>query len=81
MTIHLTPREYEVWQMTAIGLPVKAICSRLGICRDTVWRYRQNVMEHFHVSSPAELTLAAIANGVVKVKPTRIKLTVGSKIP
>lgn len=77
MTIHITPRELEVWKLTAIGLPVKVICSRIGICRDTLWRYRQNVMEHLHVSSPVELTLAAIANGVVKVEPSRVKLVVG----
>lgn len=67
----LTPREYDVLQLTALDRPVKEIGATLGICRDTVWRYRQEVMGKLNVSSPVGLALAAVACGVVTVEPRR----------
>ena len=52
----LTPREREVLQLVAEGLPTKAIAARLGLSVKTVETYRQQIMDKLDLHSVAELT-------------------------
>lgn len=60
----LTPREREVLQLVAEGLPSKLIASRLGLSIKTIETHRQHVMEKLDLHSVAELTKYAIREGI-----------------
>jgi DNA-binding NarL/FixJ family response regulator len=63
----LTPREREVLQLVAEGLPTKAIAGRLGVSVKTVETYRQQLMEKLDLHSVAELTKYAIREGLTQL--------------
>ena len=63
--MRLTPREQEVLQLVAAGLPNKSIARRLGIGHRTVEVHRAHIMEKLQAGSSAELILMAVlARGV-----------------
>jgi DNA-binding NarL/FixJ family response regulator len=63
----LTPREREVLQLMAEGVPTKAIAARLEVSVKTVETYRQQVMEKLDLHSVAELTKYAIREGLTEL--------------
>lgn len=63
----LTPREREVLQLLAEGLPTKAIAARLSLSVKTVETYRQQIMEKLDLHSVAELTKYAIREGLTSL--------------
>jgi DNA-binding NarL/FixJ family response regulator len=63
----LTPREREVLQLLAEGLPTKTIASRLGVSVKTAESYRQQIMEKLDLHSVAELTKYAIREGLTQL--------------
>ena len=63
----LTPREREILQSIAEGLPTKDIASRLCISLKTVDTHRRNIMEKLNIRSVAELTKYAIREGLTSV--------------
>ncbi|HPS78955.1 MAG TPA: response regulator transcription factor [Thermoanaerobaculaceae bacterium] len=63
----LTPREREVLQLLAEGLPTKAIAARLLLSVKTVETYRQQIMEKLDLHSVAELTKYAIREGLTSL--------------
>ena len=60
----LSPREREVLQLMAEGVPTKAIAARLAVSVKTVESYRQQVMEKLDLHSVAELTKYAVREGL-----------------
>ena len=62
----LTPREAEVLQLVAEGLPNKQIAAELSISIKTVEKHRQHLMEKLGIHNTAGLTRHAIAIGVVE---------------
>ncbi|MCU0294095.1 MAG: response regulator transcription factor [Thermoanaerobaculaceae bacterium] len=63
----LTPREREVLQLVAEGLPTKAVAARLGLSIKTVETYRQQIMDKLDLHSVAELTKYAIREGLTSL--------------
>jgi DNA-binding NarL/FixJ family response regulator len=64
----LTPREEEVLQLVAEGLPNKGIASQLGISIKTVEKHRQAVMNRLNIHEVASLTRYALKKGMVAEK-------------
>lgn len=62
----LTPRESEVLQFVAQGLPSKLIAAELGISVKTVEKHRQHLMDKLNIHEIAGLTRYAIASGIVE---------------
>lgn len=63
----LTPREREVLQLVAEGLPTKAVAARLGLSIKTIETYRQQIMDKLDLHSVAELTKYAIREGLTSL--------------
>lgn len=63
----LTPREREVLQLLAEGVPTKGIAGKLHVSAKTVETHRKNVMEKLHTHSVAELTKHAIREGLTSL--------------
>jgi DNA-binding NarL/FixJ family response regulator len=61
----LTPREEEVLQLIADGLPNKGIASQLSIGTKTVEKHRQTLMNKLNIHEAAGLTRYAISTGMV----------------
>src|SRR5688572_11872964 len=64
--VALTPREAEVLQLIAEGLPNKQIAPELGISVKTVEKHRQQVMYKLNIHDIAGLTRYAIARGMIE---------------
>ena len=60
----LTPREREVLQLLAEGLPSKAMAARLGVSVKTIETHRQQVMDKLGIHTVAELTKYAVREGI-----------------
>lgn len=65
----LTPRELEVLQLIAEGLPNKGVAAQLGISIKTVEKHRQAVMNKLNLHEIAGLTRYALKQGLVREKP------------
>ena len=63
----LSPREREVLQLLAEGVPTKGIADKLHISAKTVETHRKHVMEKHHTYSIAELTKHAIREGLTSL--------------
>jgi DNA-binding NarL/FixJ family response regulator len=63
----LTPREREVLQLIAEGNTTKEIAGVLGVSVKTIETHRANTMRKLEVRSVAELTKAAIREGLTSV--------------
>ena len=63
----LTPREREVLQLLAEGLPSKSIAARLGVTVKTIETHRQQVMDKLDIHSVAELTKYAVREGLTSL--------------
>jgi len=61
----LSPREKEVLQLIAGGLPNKGIAFQLGISTKTVEKHRQTLMNKLNLHETAGLTRYAISKGMV----------------
>ena len=61
----LSPREKEVLQLIAGGLPNKGIAFQLGISTKTVEKHRQTLMKKLNIHETAGLTRYAISKGMV----------------
>lgn len=64
----LTPREREVLQLIAEGNTTKQIAATLGVSVKTIETHRANTMRKLDVRSVAELTKAAIREGLTSVE-------------
>lgn len=66
ITIGLSNRERQIFQMVSLGLPVKEIAERLVISNKTVNTFRYRLYEKLQVSSDVQLAHLAIKNGLVE---------------
>jgi DNA-binding NarL/FixJ family response regulator len=62
----LTPRQREVLQLIAEGLPTKAIARRLSISAKTVDAHRSQLMERLDIHDVAHLVRYAIRNRLIR---------------
>lgn len=65
----LSPREREVLQLLAEGMPTKEIASHLHVSVKTIETHRQHIMEKLDAHSVAELTKYAIREGLTSLEP------------
>ncbi len=70
---HLSPREAEVLQLIAEGMPNKQIASELGMSFKTVDKHRQHLMAKLNIHDVAGLTRYAISIGIIE---NHIRLTI-----
>jgi DNA-binding NarL/FixJ family response regulator len=63
----LTPRQREVLQLIAQGLPTKGIARRLSISAKTVDAHRSQLMERLDIHDVAHLVRFAIRNHLIEV--------------
>lgn len=63
----LSNREYQVFEMIAIGKKVFEIGTELNLSSKTVSTYRTRIMEKMKLSSNTELTQYAIANKLINL--------------
>ena len=61
----LSNREYQVFEMLAIGKKVFEIAQELNLSSKTVSTYRTRIMDKMSVNSNSELTQYAIANNII----------------
>lgn len=61
----LTPRQEEILQLIAFGLPNKRIARRLGIGVETVKTHVSRIMEKFDVGSRTEVVVRAVREGIL----------------
>lgn len=61
----LTPRQEEILQLLAYGLPNKQIARRLGIGVETVKTHVSRMMEKFDVGSRTEIVVWAVREGLL----------------
>jgi len=64
----LTPREREMLQLLAEGMPAKQIASHLSVSVKTVETHRRNIMQKLNMNSIAELTKYAIREGLITLE-------------
>jgi DNA-binding NarL/FixJ family response regulator len=64
----LTPREREMLQLLAEGMPAKQIASHLSVSVKTVETHRRNIMQKLSMNSVAELTKYAIREGLITLE-------------
>jgi DNA-binding NarL/FixJ family response regulator len=69
----LTPREMEVLQLIAEGLPNKQVADQLGISIKTVEKHRQSMMQKLNIHDVAGLTRYAIGAGIIE---SSVQLTI-----
>jgi DNA-binding CsgD family transcriptional regulator len=62
----LTPREREVVQLVAEGLPSKAVAAKLEISVKTVDAHRVNIQRKLDLHSVGELVRYAIRNHIIE---------------
>jgi len=62
----LTPRERQIVILTAQGLIAKEIAHRLDLSTHTVYTHKKNIMKKLNFSSPVQLAVYAIENGMIK---------------
>ena len=61
----LTPREREIVVLTAQGRIAKEIAHELDLSTHTVYTHKKNIMKKLNFSSPVQLALYAIENGII----------------
>ena len=61
----LSNREYQVFEMLAIGKKVFEIAKELNLSSKTISTYRSRIMDKMSLSSNTELTKYAIANNLI----------------
>lgn len=66
ITIGLSNREQQIFQMVSLGLSVKEIAHRLVISNKTVNTFRYRLYEKLQVTSDVQLAHLAIKNGLVE---------------
>ena len=64
----LTPREKEILSMVAEGKTAKEIAFDLSLSHHTVYTHRKNILKKLGMSSPTEMIVYAIENGLVPIK-------------
>lgn len=69
----LSPREFEVLQLIAEGLPNKQVAADLKISFKTVEKHRQHLMAKLDIHDTAGLTRYAIETGVIE---SSVQLTI-----
>ena len=65
---NLTKRELEVLKLIATGNKTNQIAELLFLSIHTINTHRKNILKKFNMSSPTELVVYAINNGLVKTK-------------
>jgi DNA-binding NarL/FixJ family response regulator len=63
--VKLTSRQTELLQLIAEGLPDKLSAFELGVCKKTVGKHRQQLMNKLNIHNAAGLTRYAISKGLV----------------
>jgi len=64
MTV-LTPREFDIFLMLAVGQSTLGIARNLSISPKTVGNHHHNIMQKLHISNKAELARFAIQLGLI----------------
>jgi DNA-binding NarL/FixJ family response regulator len=67
-TTRLTARQMEVLQRIAKGKTNKATATELGICENTVGKYREHLIKKLNIHNTAGLTRYAIDTGIIESK-------------
>ena len=65
----LTPRQREVLQLIAEGIPTKQIAARLGVSVKTIETLRKQIMDKLGLRSIAQLTKYAVREGLSSPNP------------
>ena len=71
MMTDLTPREREVLELVAVGLPNDEVAKRLGISYESVKVHMKHLLFKFDVHDRTELVSLAIRGGFVKDVPAK----------
>jgi DNA-binding NarL/FixJ family response regulator len=67
-TNRLTPRQTEILQLLADGVPVAAIADRLGMTRQTLRTHVQNILTRLGVHTKTEAVTVAIRHGKISAR-------------
>ncbi len=65
----LTPRQRDIVQMCAEGLPLKEIAAHLNISEKTVDFHKHHIMEIFNLRTNPDLVLFALKEGLISLEP------------
>jgi PAS domain S-box-containing protein len=65
LDVHLTPRELQVLELLAQGLPAKAVALQLKVSLKTIETHRTHIMEKLDEHTLAGLTKYAIRRGLI----------------
>jgi DNA-binding NarL/FixJ family response regulator len=63
---HLSPREFEVLTLLAVGRSLKEIAGELSLNTKTISTYRTRVLEKMHLRTNADLTRYAVENHILR---------------
>ena len=64
----LSPREKEILTMVAQGKTAKEIAFDLNLSHHTVYTHRKNILKKLNLTSPTEMIVYAIENGLTSIK-------------
>jgi len=70
---HLTPRQRDIVQMCAEGLPIKEIAGHLNLSEKTVEFHKHHIMQAFNLKSNADLVLLALKEGLISLESKPIR--------
>src|SRR5271165_3896946 len=75
---HLTPRQRDIVQMCAEGLPIKEIAGHLNLSEKTVEFHKHHIMQAFNLKSNADLVLLALKEGLISLDSNPFQQTPSS---
>jgi DNA-binding NarL/FixJ family response regulator len=64
----LTPREKEILTLVAKGKVAKEIAGDLNISTHTIYTHRKNILKKLGLTSPTEMVVYALENGLIELK-------------
>jgi DNA-binding NarL/FixJ family response regulator len=65
----MTPRQRDIVQLFAEGLPMKQIAGLLNLSEKTVEFHKHHIMEAFNLRSNAAVVIFALKQGLISLKP------------
>jgi len=64
--LHLSDREYEVFELIARGVPTSSIADKLSLSQNTINTYRARVLEKMDMKTNAEIVRYAVKHGLIE---------------
>jgi len=65
----LTPRQRDIVQLCAEGMPIKQIAAQLNLSEKTVEFHKHHIMESFDLKSNADLVIFALKQSLISIEP------------